>query len=66
MISACRRSCSYSVCEQTPEIVRRPFGRPRLILVERLLMNENMSHTLRGPENEEEWRVYHAIRHKLF
>ena len=27
-------------------------------------MNENMSHTLRGPENEEEWRVYHAIRRK--
>lgn len=27
-------------------------------------MNENTSHTLRGPENEEEWRVYHAIRRK--
>jgi GNAT superfamily N-acetyltransferase len=27
-------------------------------------MNENTSHTLRGPENEEEWRVSHAIRRK--
>ncbi|HEY7183660.1 MAG TPA: GNAT family N-acetyltransferase [Blastocatellia bacterium] len=28
-------------------------------------MNENTSHTLRGPENEDEWRVYHAIRRKV-
>src|SRR5262249_36173945 len=28
-------------------------------------MNENTSHILRGPENEEEWRVYHAIRRKV-
>jgi GNAT superfamily N-acetyltransferase len=28
-------------------------------------MNENASHTLRGPENEEEWRAYHEIRRKV-
>jgi GNAT superfamily N-acetyltransferase len=28
-------------------------------------MNENRSYTLRSPENEEEWRVYHAIRRKV-
>ncbi len=27
-------------------------------------MKENTSHTLRRPENEEEWRAYHAIRRK--
>jgi GNAT superfamily N-acetyltransferase len=27
-------------------------------------MNANTSHILRGPGNEEEWRVYHAIRRK--
>lgn len=27
-------------------------------------MNENTGHTLRGPENDEEWRAYHAIRRK--
>jgi GNAT superfamily N-acetyltransferase len=27
-------------------------------------MDENTNHTLRRPENEEEWRVYHAIRRK--
>jgi GNAT superfamily N-acetyltransferase len=28
-------------------------------------MSKDTSHTLRGPENEEEWRVYHAIRRKV-
>jgi GNAT superfamily N-acetyltransferase len=28
-------------------------------------MNEHTSHILRGPENDEEWRVYHAIRRKV-
>src|SRR5262245_60871035 len=28
-------------------------------------MNKNTSHTLRTPENEEEWRVYHTIRRKV-
>jgi GNAT superfamily N-acetyltransferase len=28
-------------------------------------MNEDTNYILRSPENEEEWRVYHAIRRKV-
>src|SRR4030095_4754494 len=38
--SNCRRSCSYGYCEQTPEIVRPPFGRPRLIPIRRLSLRK--------------------------